>query len=676
MEANTQNRLANARSPYLQQHADNPVDWYEWGEEALAKAKQENKPLIISIGYAACHWCHVMAHESFSDPKIAELMNQHFICIKVDREERPDIDQIYMEAAQLITGRGGWPLNAFALPDGRPFYAATYFPPLQWSDVVRQLAGLFQSDYKRVLDAAESLMHGIQTNPFIVTEDDSLTIFTKSDYNETFAHLLSQVDFEQGGLKGAPKFMMPVGWEFLLQYYHHTGNEKALEAVIITLDAMSKGGIYDQIGGGFARYSTDVQWLVPHFEKMLYDNAQLVSLYAHAYQITQDKNYANIIEQTISFAERELMGPDGGFFSSIDADSEHVEGKYYVWTKEEFDATIDPEVAELMAEFYHITPSGNWESGRNILHYTTPKAQFAEKMGIDPDSFTELITRTNELLLLKRNKRIRPTTDDKILTAWNALMLTGYVDAYKASGNPAYRSTALRLAAFLEEKMLYEGKLFRNYKDGKATVDAFLDDYALLANAYIHLYEVTFDFHWLQLSRQLTDYTLKHFTSPNSEMVFYTSDLSDNLIARKIDYADNVIPASNSVFAHVLHKLGILFENNAYTERAESMLQRLGEQVIPGGTYFANWALLAGKLLYPSCEVVVTGEDAANVAINIQKHYLPDVVIAGGNIENLPLLKDRISSMQTNIYVCRNKLCNLPVHTVEEALKYLLTTKE
>ncbi len=675
MEATNLNRLSKARSPYLQQHANNPVDWYEWGEEALAKAKQENKPLIISIGYAACHWCHVMAHESFSNPDIAEVMNRHFVCIKVDREERPDIDQIYMEAAQLVTGRGGWPLNAFALPDGRPFYAATYFPPLQWSDLVRQLAGLYLSDYQRVLEAAVTLTQGIRTNPFIITEDDSLTTFSEADYHETFARLLSQVDFEQGGFIGVPKFMMPVGWEFLLQYNYNTANEKALEAVLVTLDSMSKGGIYDQIGGGFARYSTDAKWLVPHFEKMLYDNAQLISLYAHAYQITQDKNYANIIEQTISFTERELMSPDGSFFSSIDADSENEEGKYYIWTKEDFDAAIDPETAGLMAEFYHITPTGNWESGKNILHYTITKAGFAEKMGIAPDSFEELVCRTDKLLLHKRNKRIRPATDDKILTAWNALMLSGYVDAYKALGNPAYRSSALRLAAFLEEKMLQEGKLYRNYKNGIATVDAFLDDYALLANAFIHLYEVTFDFHWLQLSCQLVDYALKHFISPICEMAFYTSDLSENLIARKIDFIDNVIPASNSVFAHVLHKLGILFENNDYRARAESIMQRLGEQISGGGTYFANWALLAGKLLFPSCEVVVTGEDAENVALQIQKNYLPDVVFAGGNKINLPLLRDRIADNQTCIYICRNKVCNLPVHTTEEALNYLLATK-
>ncbi|MEI7525883.1 MAG: thioredoxin domain-containing protein, partial [Mariniphaga sp.] len=427
---NKQNRLSRASSPYLKQHADNPVDWYEWGEEALAKAREENKPLIISVGYAACHWCHVMAHESFSDESIAEFMNEHFVCIKIDREERPDIDRIYMEAAQLLSGRGGWPLNAFALPDGRPFHAGTYFPPEQWTDALSQLSHLYQTSYPRILQAAEALTQGIRANalPEIVNP----LPFTREEYVESFANLIQTIDFKLGGYNGAPKFMLPIGFEFLLQYHYLTGDQQALDAVTISLDAMAQGGIYDQIGGGFARYSTDQFWKVPHFEKMLYDNGQLISLYAHAYQVTKRSRYAEVVEQTIAFAERELRHPEGGFYASIDADSEHEEGKFYVWTKGELESVLDQESLALILDFYQITNRGNWEGGKNILYYNSDKEYFAVKSGISVKDFNQILERSNKKLLEERNLRIRPATDDKILTCWNALMLSGYLNAFKA----------------------------------------------------------------------------------------------------------------------------------------------------------------------------------------------------------------------------------------------------
>ena len=452
---NKQNRLSKASSPYLRQHADNPVDWYEWGEEALLKAREENKPLIISVGYAACHWCHVMAHESFSDMGIAEFMNTHFVCIKVDREERPDIDRIYMEAAQLLSGRGGWPLNAFALPDGRPFYAATYFPPDRWLDALHQLSYIYQSDYPRVLQAANTLTEGIRANPFHGLVD--VKPFTKAEYLTAYETLIRTIDFEFGGFAGAPKFMMPTGLEFLLQYHYLTGDHKALDAVTITLDEMAKGGIYDQIGGGFARYSTDKFWKVPHFEKMLYDNAQLITLYAHAFQLTGTPLYAEIVEQTISFAERELMGAEVGFFASIDADSEHEEGKFYVWTKKEVNSVLDPISSDLVLRFYQVTENGNWEQGINILHYRVDKATFAGENGISEREFDIILHDANKSLLDQRSLRIRPATDDKILTSWNALMISGYANAYKALGNEQYLEGALRTARF---KILFISKRF------------------------------------------------------------------------------------------------------------------------------------------------------------------------------------------------------------------------
>ena len=667
---NKQNRLSQASSPYLKQHADNPVDWYEWGEEALSKAKTENKPLIISIGYAACHWCHVMAHESFSDEEIAGFMNTHFVCIKIDREERPDIDRIYMDAAQLLSGRGGWPLNAFALPDGRPFYAATYFPPDNWMDALHQLSHLFQNEYPRVLQAATSLTEGIQSNPFPGISDSKP--FVSDEYLASYENQINTIDFEFGGYAGAPKFMMPTGLEFLLQYHQQTGDHKALDAVTITLDAMAKGGIYDQIGGGFSRYSTDQFWKVPHFEKMLYDNAQLISLYAHAYQLTGKSLYAEIVGQTISFAERELMNDDGGFYASIDADSEHEEGKFYVWTKQEIESVLDAETAEIFLRFYQVSASGNWEKRKNILYYKDNKAKFANENGMTVNELNAILQKTNKLLLEYRNLRIRPATDDKILTSWNALMISGYVNAYKTLGNGKYLKGAISTARFLETNMIKEsGLLFRVYKDGKVSTEAFLDDYALLADAYISLYEVTFDLHWLQLTQLLTGYVWNHFADAETHLFFYTSDREENVIARKHEISDNVIPASNSVLAHVLFKLGILLEKADYTQMATEMLFKVRGEIVRQGAYYANWTMLLGKMVYPFYEVVILGDNALPLNLEIQKKYLPTAVFAGGTKENLPLLQNRLVDQKTVILVCENKTCNSPVYSVSDALELM-----
>jgi len=668
---NKQNRLAQASSPYLRQHAGNPVDWYEWGEEALSKARNENKPLIISIGYAACHWCHVMAHESFSDMGIAEFMNTHFVCIKIDREERPDIDRLYMEAAQLLSGRGGWPLNAFALPDGRPFYAATYFPPDRWMDALHQLSHLFQNEYPRVLKAADTLTEGIRTNPFPGISDSRP--FTIQEYHAAYETLIRTIDFEFGGFTGAPKFMMPTGLEFLLQYHYLTGDQKALNAVTIALDAMAKGGIYDQVGGGFARYSTDQFWKAPHFEKMLYDNAQLITLYAHAFQLTGKPLYVEIVEQTILFAERELRGAEGGFYASIDADSEHEEGKFYTWTKQEMESVLDAKSSDLVLLFYQVTENGNWEPGKNILYHTVDKATFAGENEISESELNIMLQNANKSLLDQRNLRIRPATDDKILTSWNALMVSGYINAFKALGDEHYLEGALRTARFLETNMLHKsGLLFRVFKDRKVSTEAFLDDYALLAEAYLSLYEVTFDIHWLQLSQLLTTYVGDHFADNENYLFFYTSDQAEHLIARKHEISDNVIPASNSVFAHVLYKLGILKENIGYLKLAEKMTTKVRNEISGQGAYASNWAMFLGKLVYPSSEVAILGENAMAVNLEMQKQYLPGVLFAGGTIENLPLLQNRLINNQTVIYVCRNNTCSSPVISVADALALII----
>ena len=669
------NRLSKASSPYLIQHADNPVDWYEWGEEALTKAKKENKPLIISIGYAACHWCHVMAHESFMDEAVAAYMNEHFVCIKIDREERPDIDHIYMEAAQLLSGSGGWPLNAFALPDGKPFYAGTYFPIQNWMNLLQQISNVYTNHYDKVEEQASLLTQGIQSNELVEIDHNTDASFNKDLYKTFFPKWQGTIDYELGGFMRAPKFPLPISWEFLLQYHYLTKDNISLQSVKITLDEIAKGGIYDQAGGGFARYSTDKYWKVPHFEKMLYDNGQLVSLYAHAYQLTQQAEYAEIINQTLSFVERELMSHEGGFYSALDADSEGEEGKFYVWTKKEIEEALqqDPAIAPLIEAYYNITAEGNWEHGNNILFSTIAKPVFAAQHNLTLEAFNSILFTANDRLLQCRNKRVRPSTDNKILTSWNALMLSGYINAYKALGKETHLSTALTNARFLEKKMLKEdGSLYRNYKDGKASIHAFLDDYALLAQAYTLLYEVTFDAHWLHVSRQLIDYTLQHFYDDATGMFFYTSNQSESLIARKHEIVDNVIPSSNSILANVLFNLGLLFNEELYRIKALNMLRQVENKITTGGPYYANWAILLGMATYQTYEVAITGNHAIEKSRAMQKSYLPTAIFMGGTSNNeSPLLQHKIIANKTPIYVCKSHTCSLPVYTEEEALKLI-----
>jgi uncharacterized protein YyaL (SSP411 family) len=671
-QTDNQNRLINAKSPYLRQHADNPVDWYEWGPEALKKAKDENKPLIISIGYSACHWCHVMEHESFMDSAVAKIMNEEFVSIKIDREERPDIDQIYMNAAHLITGRGGWPLNAFALPDGRPFYAGTYFPKDQWKQVLTQLADVYKNDYDKVLQQAESLTQGIKSQEVITVAGDSTVNFTKDTYKRIFAKWQPMIDYNRGGYSKAPKFPLPAGWEFVLQYHYLTGNDKALEAVTTTLDAMAKGGIYDQIGGGFARYSTDNRWFAPHFEKMLYDNGQLVSLYSNAYKATKDERYAEVIRETLEFIKREMTSPEGGFYSSLNADSEGEEGKFYVWTREEIKEALGEKTAALIIEYYQVKKSGNWEHGKNILYRKENKRDFAEKNDLSLEEWNSMLSKAKNQLLEMRSHRIRPSTDDKVLTSWNALMMKGYIDAYLALGDKDYLQSAVKNARFLESNMIREkGRLWRNYKGGEAGIEAFLDDYALLADAYIKLYQATLDVHWLDLARKVADYAIAHFKDEQSGMFYYTSDQSENLIVRKMEITDNVIPASNSVMAHVLYRLGEYYYHQPYMKMSKIMLNQVSKDTPGGGPYYANWAMLMGLIAYEPYEVAIMGSKAEEKNKELQSRYLPTAFFMGGREENLPLLENKLMEGKTIIYVCRNKSCKLPVMEVDQALRQM-----
>jgi uncharacterized protein YyaL (SSP411 family) len=503
-------------------------------------------------------------------------------------------------------------------------------------------------------------------------EGNSAVQFSKSNYKSIFNQWQGMLDFKKGGYNGSPKFPLPVGWQFLLQYHYLTGNKKALEAVTVTLDEMAKGGIYDQIGGGFARYSTDKEWFAPHFEKMLYDNGQLVSLYSNAYKLTKNEEYARVIRETLTFIDREMTSPEGGFYASLNADSEGEEGKFYVWTSDEIENVLNPETADLISDFYQVKKSGNWEHNKNILFRKESSAEFAQKNNLSLDEWQKILKKATKKLLHKRSKRIRPSTDDKILTSWNALMLSGYVEAYLALGEKEYLDVALKNAQFLETNMIQkDGSLWRNYKDGKASIHAFLDDYALLADAYILLYQATFDVHWLNLAKKITDYTITHFSNQKSNMFYYTSDQSENLIARKMEIADNVIPSSNSVMANVLFKLGEYFYHKPYTTMSKTMLSHVKDNITQSGPYYSNWGTLMGYVAHEPYEVAIIGSDAIKRNLKMQENYLPTTLFMGGTEENLPLLENKLVEGETMIYVCKQKTCKMPVLEVDKAISMM-----
>ncbi|MDF1696318.1 MAG: thioredoxin domain-containing protein [Saprospiraceae bacterium] len=664
------NALINESSPYLLQHAHNPVDWHPWNEATLEKAKKEDKLLIISIGYAACHWCHVMEHESFEDSLVAQIMNDNFICIKVDREERPDVDDVYMTACQLASGRAcGWPLNAFALPNGKPVWAGTYFPKDQWKKILNQFKTLKEENLPKLEESARKITQGIQNiESFEIATDEKS--YALDDLNGFQQKIVSTIDFEHGGKKGAPKFPMPNNYEFLLQHYYMTGDKTSLEAVTITLDKMAYGGIYDQLGGGFARYSTDRFWIVPHFEKMLYDNSQLVSLYSHAYQITKKPLYKKVIEETITFVQRELMNNEFGFYSSLDADSEGEEGKFYVWTSEEIDSIIgNKDEAELIKKYFSIEKNGNWEETNILLVDEQVSAKDFDKSN---EEFNQIIQTNKAKLMAARSNRVRPGLDDKILTSWNGLMLKGLIDAYRALGNKEYLDLALKNANFLLNNSFQEGgRLNRNYKDGKSSINAFLDDYATVSEAFIALYEVTFDLKWLEKAKELSEYTMDHFYNGEKNMFFYTSDIDPALIARKMELTDNVIPASNSIMARNLFKLGTLMYDTEMVKVSKQMINNMNSQIFDNEypSYYSNWCQLIATMVKPPYEVAILGNEAVEKSNKMQRSYLPNSFFLGGATEEgLELLTDKLQEDRTMIYVCQNKVCKLPVEDADRAL--------
>ncbi len=665
------NELVHESSPYLLQHAHNPVNWYPWGEVALKKARDENKMLIISIGYAACHWCHVMEHESFEDTMVARIMNENFICIKVDREERPDVDQVYMAAAQLITGSGGWPLNAIALADGKPFYAGTYFPKENWIKMLAYFVEMKRKDPAALEKQAAEVTKGIHTVESVSFKSEEKK-FSLADLDKQFGSMISNIDFKKGGANRAPKFPMPSNWEYVLHYYYLSKNEEALIAVKVTLDNMAFGGIYDHLEGGFARYSTDVNWFVPHFEKMLYDNAQLVSLYSNAYQLTKNPLYKKVVFETLDFVNNELKSPEGGFYSSLDADSEGEEGKYYVWTKAEIDAALKSEAA-VFIDYYNITNSGNWEHGKNIFFRDEQDDAIAKKHNLTTGELNQKIADAKKILMKIRGSRIKPGLDDKILTSWNALMLKGYLRAYRVFGEEKYLETAIKNANFLLKNAISDsGEISRNYKNGKSTINGLLDDYVFTVAAFIELYEATFDEKWLDEANKITQYSIGHFYDETSRMFFYTHNKYANLISRKMETADNVIPSSNSEMAKNLFILGHYYYREDYIKKANQMLVNVHEDIQRNIYFYSNWGIVEALMVHPLYEIAIVGDGFKEKRKEFDQHYLPNVILMGGKeMGKLELLENKFISGQTTIYVCRDKSCKLPVTAVKNALQQM-----
>ena len=675
------NQLQYETSPYLLQHAENPVEWYPWGEEALNRAIDEDKPIIVSIGYSACHWCHVMEHESFEKEGVARVMNENFVCIKVDREERPDVDAIYMDAVQAMGVHGGWPLNVFLMPNARPFYGVTYLPTQNWVQLLGSIRNAFDEHRDELDKSAEGFANELNINDiqrYQLPQADPQ--FTPETLDGLYRKVVGKTDSEKGGLNRAPKFPMPSVWRFLLRYHYIKGSdakesESALHQVRLTLDRMALGGIYDQLGGGFARYSTDADWFAPHFEKMLYDNGQLLTLYSEAYSLTKSPLYKQVVYQTIAFAQRELLSPEGGFFSALDADSEGVEGKFYTFTTPELREILGSEY-DWFAELYHLTDKGNWEPGhdghgRNILHRTETNEAFAGHMGLSVDALNGRLADTHAQLMRVRDERIRPGLDDKILCSWNGLMLKGLVTAYRVFGEPEFLTLALRNAYFLLKKMRDErngGRLWHTYKNGRARQAGFLDDYAALIDGLLALYQATFTESWLTEADQLMQYVLTNFADDADELFFFTDKNGEELIARRKELFDNVIPSSNSMMAENLYALSLLLERPDYAERADRMLGRVQPLVQQNADYLANWAGQYALRVRPTAEIAIVGPDAEQFRAQIDAEFYPNKVLCGTTDQSsLPLLQQRGPiNGKTAIYVCYNRTCQLPVTSVNE----------
>ena len=674
------NRLTNETSPYLLQHANNPVDWYPWGEEALGRARDEDKPILLSIGYSACHWCHVMERESFENDAIAEIMNRHFVNIKVDREERPDLDAVYMEAVQMLTGSGGWPMTVFLTPDGKPFYGGTYFPPVDrhnmpgFPHLLETVANAYQNSHTEIQRVTSQLAEQMGRTGNMPRGASALD---ESILHHAYNQLATNFDYQNGGVGSAPKFPQAMTLEILLRYFANGHNDRALPMLELTLEKMARGGIYDQIGGGFHRYSTDTFWLVPHFEKMLYDNALLARLYLHAWLATGRSLYRRITEETLDYVLREMTGEHGGFFSATDADSEGEEGKFFVWAPEEIESSLGKEDATLFNAFFGVSQRGNFE-GKNILNISVRAADFAERQGVPLEQLVTVIQRGKEALRLTREEREHPLLDDKALASWNGLMLRAFAEAGASLERPDYLDAAARNAEFLLTTMRPQGQLRRSYREGQAKLSGFLEDYSFVADGLIALYEATFERRWLDAAMELADDMISLFWDESAGAFYDTGRDHEELVVRPRDVFDNAQPCGGSVASDMLLRLSVITGNEEYATKAIAPLRTLSELMgrAPGGT--GRWLAALDFYLSTPKEVAIIGSPSdsstSDLLRTVNVRYLANRVIVGAESESaatqsgLPLLEGRgMMDGKPTAYVCENYTCQLPV-TDPEAL--------
>jgi len=669
------NNLRNETSPYLLQHVENPVDWNPWDKQYLKQAEKEKKLVVISIGYASCHWCHVMERESFQDSTVAELMNAKFISIKVDREERPDIDQVYMNAIQLITGSGGWPLNVITLPDGRPIWGGTYFTKEQWTSALKQISEMYEEEPEKFISYANRVQEGINSLNIVESNTNN---FDNIDLDKYSKSLFESIDEEFGGFKGAPKFMMPNNLEFLLRYSFQENLEDPKNKILKSLDMMAYGGIFDHVEGGFSRYSTDERWHVPHFEKMLYDNGQLMSLYAAGYKISKNDLYKQTIYKIHEYINSEMKDTSGGYYSSLDADSKledgsYAEGEYYTWRKTELKKIIG-ENFDLFVDYFNVNDYGFWEEeNKYILTRVSSDKEFIKKNKLDEKTFINIKSNWLSKLKLARKDKKKPSLDYKIITSWNGLMISGYVDAYKAINDDIFKDEAINAGEFIYSNLLRkDGGLYHNYVNGKSKINGYLEDYATVIQASLDLYEITLNQLWIERALELSKYVFDNFSSSESELFYFTSNKDEDLISRSIEFRDNVIPSSNSIMAKNLFKLYHYFDKEDYYEKAKQMSLSVSKEFEAYPSGYSNWFDLIYSLKSNYYEVAVVGENAIEKVKKINSRYIPNKLIIGSTSENnLPLLRNRYIEGKTLIYVCVNKACKMPTENIEESISMI-----
>lgn len=667
------NRLSSETSPYLLQHATNPVNWFAWGNEAFDTAKRENKLMLISVGYSSCHWCHVMEKEIFSNQEVADFMNEHYVCVKVDREERPDVDQIYMNAVQIITRSGGWPLNCFTTPDGRPVFGGTYFPKDSWMDILVGLNETWDKEPSRVLEVADELTQGVkQTEIFRQpVGEKQFSASVLKNYVENWTHFF---DTRFGAHKGAPKFPMPGSLSFLLDYSNFFSDERIENHVKLTLGKIIQGGIYDHLGGGFFRYSVDERWEVPHFEKMLYDNVQLIHLYSAAYKHFNNEYYREAVFQTVQFLRRELQSPEGGFYSAIDADSEGEEGRFYTWSKDEINNILGAD-AEVFSVAYGISAAGN-HMEKNVLRLAASANETACVFALSEQEVVESIKRSKAKLFNARAVRTRPVTDDKQILSWNALAVNSLAKAYQVFHDDSFLDDAKKCLSFIENKLVSkDGTLSRIYCKQKTSIPGFLDDYAFVIQAYISLYQVTFNEEYLEKSKALSEVAIKNFYCSNTGMFYFSKPEHDNLIARKMEITDGVIPSSTAVMAENLLVLSTYYRNTQYAEIASQMLANMNNELVKGGPYVYKWADAYLKLLANPVEVITTGQNAKNTLLEIlSKSNFPFVLPAVFNMETkIPMASYPVN--EGEVKTCYAKTCQKPTVNTAEVIGYINSIK-